>query len=229
MIETKFYVYEWFIVETGEIFYVGKGTGNRVTSMKDRNAYFKNIRTKYKCDYRILRYFDNEEDAYNFELERGLELKKSGQARACYVLGNYQRYISPETLKKMKPTQFKKKAIPWNKGVKMNDEFRQKCRERTLGTTQSDETKHKRSQALMNHTVSESARNRIAKARMKVISVKNLETGELKIYENIQSLAKELGVTQSALCRPLRTGKTYRNKYILNYANTEVNNQIAKG
>ena len=41
-----FYVYEWYIVETGEIFYVGKGSGNRVTSMKDRNEYFKNIRKK---------------------------------------------------------------------------------------------------------------------------------------------------------------------------------------
>lgn len=28
-----FYVYEWYIVETGEIFYVGKGCKNRYKSM----------------------------------------------------------------------------------------------------------------------------------------------------------------------------------------------------
>lgn len=31
-----FYVYEWFIVETGEIFYVGKGTGKRYQVKKTK-------------------------------------------------------------------------------------------------------------------------------------------------------------------------------------------------
>ena len=25
----KYYVYEWFVIETNEVFYVGKGTGRR--------------------------------------------------------------------------------------------------------------------------------------------------------------------------------------------------------
>ena len=63
MIEAKYYVYEWFKISTGEIFYVGKGSKNRVTSMKDRNKYFKDIIKKHKCDYRIIKYFDDEQEA----------------------------------------------------------------------------------------------------------------------------------------------------------------------
>ena len=50
MIEAKYYVYEWYIEDTNEIFYVGKGTGNRVISMKNRNSYFKNISMNLKED-----------------------------------------------------------------------------------------------------------------------------------------------------------------------------------
>ena len=41
MIEAKYYVYLWKIKETQEVIYVGKGSGNRWRSMKDRNDEFK--------------------------------------------------------------------------------------------------------------------------------------------------------------------------------------------
>lgn len=224
MIEAKYYVYEWFIEETNEIFYVGKGTGNRVTSMKNRNNYFKNIRKKYKCNYRILKYFQNENDAYNYELKRGIELKEIGQAKACYVLGNFKKFIDDSVLEKMKKTAFKKENIPWNKGKKMSDEFREKCRKRVLGTKQSEETKKKRSNSLKNHIVTKEARKKIGLSKMKPIILINLETKEEKTYNQISNLAKELNVCQSSLCRPLKSGKVYKNKYIIKYANTEVSN-----
>lgn len=147
----EFYVYEWFIKDTNEIFYVGKGCNNRVTSMKDRNEYFKNIRKKYDCDYRIIKYFDNENEAYDFELKRGIELKDIGQARACYVFGNFKKYISDEIKNKMKPTQFKKNFKPWNYGKKncYSKELLEKMRNAKLGIKQSEETKQKRSKSLM--------------------------------------------------------------------------------
>lgn len=224
MIEAKYYVYEWFIEETNEIFYVGKGTGNRVTSMKNRNNYFKNIRKKYKCNYRILKYFQNENDAYNYELKRGIELKEIGQAKACYVLGNFKRFIDDSVLEKMKKTTFKKENIPWNKGKKMSDEFREKCRKRVLGTKQSERTRKKRSDSLKNHIVTKEARKKIGLSKMKPIILINLETKEEKTYNQISNLAKELNICQSSLCRPLKSGKVYKNKYIIKYANTEVSN-----
>lgn len=224
MIEAKYYVYEWYIEETNEIFYVGKGTGNRVTSMKNRNSYFKNIRKKYNCNYRILKYFQNENDAYNYELKRGLELKEIGQAKACYVLGNFKRFIDESVLEKMKKTAFKKERTPWNKGKKMSVEYKEKCRKRTLGTKQSEETKKKRSQSLKNHIVTKEAREKIGLSKMKPIILVNLETKEEKVYNQISNLAKELNVCQSSLCRPLKGGKIYKNKYIIKYVNTEVSN-----
>lgn len=224
MIEAKYYVYEWYIEETNEIFYVGKGTGNRVTSMKNRNSYFKNIRKKYKCNYRILKYFKNENDAYNYELKRGLELKEIGQAKACYVLGNFKKFIDDSVLEKMKKTSFKKDRTPWNKGKKMSDEYKQKCRERVLGTKQSEETRRKRSNSLKNHIVTKEAREKIGLSKMKPIILINLDTKEEIVYKKISNLAKELNICQSSLCRPLKSGKIYKNKYIIKYANTEVSN-----
>ncbi len=37
----QFYVYEWYNIETKEIFYVGKGTRNRINHKKRRNKLFK--------------------------------------------------------------------------------------------------------------------------------------------------------------------------------------------
>ena len=36
--KTDFYVYEWYIINTGEIFYIGKGRGNRYKE-KHTRAY----------------------------------------------------------------------------------------------------------------------------------------------------------------------------------------------
>lgn len=222
MINAKpFYVYEWYILETGEIFYVGKGSGNRVTSMKDRNAYFRNIRQKHNCGFRIVRYFDDEESAYNFELEYGQKLKSQGQARACYVLGNFSRMIDDSILEKMKPTQFHMKHSPWNKGKTMDKAYRERCRSYHLGKKQSEETRRKRSEKLMNHPVSEDVRQRIAQARKKPIEVFDIQNNTTVVYESIQKFAIECGITQSALCRVINSGKLYRKRYIIKHANPE--------
>lgn len=120
----KYYVYIWYIVGTREVFYVGKGSNNRVTSMKNRNNYFKNIRKRYKCDYVIIEYFEDEDDAYAFEKKLGLEFKKIGQAKACYVLGEIQKFIDRRTRKKISKTLIGN--IPWNKGRSMSMEYREK-------------------------------------------------------------------------------------------------------
>lgn len=73
-----FYVYEWFIVQTGEVFYVGKGTGNRYRVRK-HNKFFNDMLKRYECDSRIVREFESEKDAFSYEFERVNELKKIGQ------------------------------------------------------------------------------------------------------------------------------------------------------
>ena len=42
-----YYVYEWYVIDTNEIFYVGKGSRNRY-KYTDRNALFQEMIKKYK-------------------------------------------------------------------------------------------------------------------------------------------------------------------------------------
>ncbi|MEK4246606.1 hypothetical protein MKZ20_14905 [Psychrobacillus sp. FSL K6-2684] len=48
-----FYVYEWFIIETGEIFYVGKGRGNRYKEFHQRAYEAEKIRKMYETGSRF--------------------------------------------------------------------------------------------------------------------------------------------------------------------------------
>lgn len=81
--DNRFYVYEWYNVDTGEVFYVGKGTGYRYKNTKDRNIYFKRYYNKHKkvCKVRFLE--DNIPESYAFFLEedRIAELRNIGQAK----------------------------------------------------------------------------------------------------------------------------------------------------
>lgn len=76
-----FYVYEWYIVNTDEVFYVGKGCKNRYKNVTKRNRLFKEFYNKNVCDVRIIKYFENEMDAFYFEHHRICELKNIGQCK----------------------------------------------------------------------------------------------------------------------------------------------------
>lgn len=67
---TDFYVYLHKKKTTGEIFYVGKGSGRRAYDFKLRNAFWKRVEAKYGCDVEI--YMDNLQEWYALELETQL-------------------------------------------------------------------------------------------------------------------------------------------------------------
>ena len=66
--KTRFYVYEWYKTDTGEVFYVGKGSMDRWKSLKGRNPYFMNVFRKYHCCSRIV--IDNLDEAEAFMKEK---------------------------------------------------------------------------------------------------------------------------------------------------------------
>ena len=64
---TDFYVYEWFIKDTGEIFYVGKGRGDRYKVMHERAYEAEKIRKMYDTDVRFVGTGLTEEQAIELE------------------------------------------------------------------------------------------------------------------------------------------------------------------
>lgn len=73
-----FYIYEWYIKDTNEVIYVGKGSKKRYLS-KQHNNMFKEFLKRFECESRIVEYFENEQDAYKREFDRINELKEKGQ------------------------------------------------------------------------------------------------------------------------------------------------------
>ncbi|NRG48130.1 GIY-YIG nuclease family protein [Bacillus sp. CRN 9] len=64
---TDFYVYEWFVKDTGEIFYVGKGRGNRYKEYHERAYEAEKIRKKYDTDVRFIEKGLTEDEAIALE------------------------------------------------------------------------------------------------------------------------------------------------------------------
>lgn len=204
----KYYVYEWFIEKTGEIFYVGKGSGNRVTSMKDRNEYFKNIRKKYKCNYRIVKNNLKEEEAYNLEYEYGMFLKSKGLCKACYILGKTNKFINKKTRDKISNSLKGHKS--WNSGKTncYSRETLEKMRKAKLGTKQSKETKEKRANSL----------------KQKIIAIDPKTNKIFKEFNSINEGAEYFGINASSISKNLagiyKTSKGYKWKKII-HGNTE--------
>ena len=67
MNERIYYVYEWFKKDSEDVFYVGKGKGNRYKSIANRNPYFLNVYTKYDSDVRIVKNNLTEKEALEYE------------------------------------------------------------------------------------------------------------------------------------------------------------------
>lgn len=83
-----FYIYEWYIIDTNEIIYVGKGSKKRYLSKQHNNA-FKELIKKFNCKSRIIEYFENEQEAYKREFDRINELQIIGQCVCNKRIGGY--------------------------------------------------------------------------------------------------------------------------------------------
>ena len=73
-----FYVYEWYIKDSGEIIYVGKGHKRRY-KVKKHNKFFNEMIKRYECESRIIKTFETEREAFDYEYIRIKELKAQKQ------------------------------------------------------------------------------------------------------------------------------------------------------
>lgn len=81
-----FYVYTHIRLDTGTIFYVGKGRHNRALR-KERNPHWKNIVGKVGYKIEFVEKNMTEEAAFNLEKELILNFKKLGQCETNYSSG----------------------------------------------------------------------------------------------------------------------------------------------
>lgn len=103
--DTRFYVYEWFNIESGEVFYVGKGCGYRYKSIEGRNNYFLNYYNKYKCDVRKIKENLTEQEAFDNEIIKIKEYKSKGQCKCNLSSGGegctYEKYTRNYIIQKL--------------------------------------------------------------------------------------------------------------------------------
>lgn len=66
--ERKYYVYAWYIKDTKEIFYIGKGTNYRYKTRKRENKAFMDTLERYECESIILKDNLNEKEAFKLEI-----------------------------------------------------------------------------------------------------------------------------------------------------------------
>lgn len=77
----KYYVYEWFNIDNGEVFYVGKGSGKRYQKNKKRNDVFEAYVASNNCDVRIVKNNMSEKCAH--DLENKLIERYKGMNQCC--------------------------------------------------------------------------------------------------------------------------------------------------
>jgi hypothetical protein len=83
----KYYVYAHIRKDNGDIFYVGKGSGDRLIQKKGRNNYWKNIVTKY--GYQQIKLIENltEKESFQKEIEYIAHYKSKGMCKANISFG----------------------------------------------------------------------------------------------------------------------------------------------
>lgn len=79
--KNDFYVYEWYNVDTDEVFYVGKGRNDRYKNTTERNNYFKNYYSKYNCNVRKVKENLEEQTAFDLEKELIKQYREIGQCK----------------------------------------------------------------------------------------------------------------------------------------------------
>lgn len=90
----QFYVYEWYNIKTNEVFYVGKGSGKRYLDKKHRNKAFLDYIENNEVSSRIVKYFDDEKESFQYEQKLTDEYRTQGQCQCNLIDGGYGGYSS---------------------------------------------------------------------------------------------------------------------------------------
>ena len=170
----KFYVYIHRRKTDNSIFYVGKGSGNRVFSKSGRSNHWRNIVKKHDYIVEIIRYFNCELEAYEYETHLIGEMR-SNMERICNVANGGEGGLS---------------------GTKLKDEHKEKLRKAKLGKKQLPEHAKKSSMAKIGKKQPRSAVEYVIGLKKKKVINSDGEIFD-SATEAARSLSKRLGITAS--------------------------------
>lgn len=207
-----FYVYTHTRNDTGSIFYIGKGKGNRLYTKHKRNPMWTNIANKHGFEASKIVENIDEEFAFFVEAEAISLYRTRGYKLVNMTDGGegasgFSHPHTEEHKKKMKGNKFGEKT--WGltfKGKFHSEESKKKMSDSRVGNSNKKGKK-----------VSEEAKQKMSKAKMgKPIVAKRVLTQnqvlEIKAkigYRNIALLARQYNVGESTI-RRIRDGEAYR-------------------
>ena len=127
-----YYIYIWYVINTGEVFYVGRGHGNRYKTLKKRSEYFHQFYDNYQCESKIIENDLIEEESYKKEKEWIAYYKAKGEAKANIHNGGKFGGDVVTNLPKDKKDAFVTKMTLINKERCNTENFRKKIKEATI-------------------------------------------------------------------------------------------------
>lgn len=161
----KYYVYEWFIVDTNEVFYVGKGSGDRYRTRKRDLIGFNEKVNAFNCDSRIIKNGLTEQEAFDLEIETIAYYRNRG-VKLLNILDGGK---NPPLLKGVPKTdEWKKKIGESNK--KLYEKYPEKRKENSrrlkefLASPASEEFKRKSIESRKTDAFRKAQRERSVKA-----------------------------------------------------------------
>jgi hypothetical protein len=147
------YVYGHYKADTGELFYIGKGTGNRAWSNHGRSVYWKRVAEKHGRAVQIIEDNLTDEEAYIKEKEL---IEVVGLNNLVNIIDGGYGITSDDVkrIDKIHPTRNIKAAIAGKVAMK-DTTIKKKHLESVRKVTQTDEWKQRQLTGLKNKTSSD--------------------------------------------------------------------------
>ena len=138
------YVYGHYKAYTDELFYIGKGTGNRAWSKRSRNPHWQNVVNKHGLVVKILEDGLTEEQAYEKEKQLIAEV---GLENLTNMVKGGKGFTSEDAKRWSQDPEWQKKQLEGVKRRTQDPEWKQKNLEANRKRTQDPAWRKKRKEA----------------------------------------------------------------------------------
>jgi len=188
----KFYIYAHFKLTNNELFYIGKGIGNRAENKKDRNIYWKRIVNKYDYYIKKIKINLSEAEAHAEEIFYIKHFRMIG-CKLCNMTDGGEGVS----------------------GYKHNEETKKILSEKGLGRKATKETKLKMAERMKNNKFSLGIKASLEtklkmsknKTNKKKVIQYDLQGNFIKEWESVSDAAKSLNIKTPGIfncCSPRR-------------------------